>query len=180
MKKKLEIKDGISLPTQKQLDALLGRIIQCLIRILERDGWFVVDAQQPWLDLHDADPLDNLNAASIRYSIALGPGQGNRTLTIHNPTLIRPDQPTKTLTSNQNGFSLKVAVACSRCFQSKTGHKNTRRDRPCMDNRQRKTVTLTLVSPSPAFSWDISVEHKTRSLRTGFRPSRLHFALTTS
>ena len=128
MKKKLEIKDGISLPPQKQLDVLLGRIIQRLIRIPERDGWFVVDAQQPWLDLHDADPLDNLNAASIRYSIALGPGQGNRTLTIHNQALIR------------------------RCFQSKIGHKNTRRDRPCMDNRQRKTVTLTLVSPSPFFS----------------------------
>ena len=102
----------VKTPTQKQLDALLGRIIQRLIRILERDGWLVVDAQQPWLDLHDTSPLDNLNAASIRYTIALGPGKGNRTLTIHNPALIRHDQPIKTLTSDQNGFSLNAAVAC--------------------------------------------------------------------
>ena len=47
-----------------------------------------------------------------------------------------------------------------RCFQGKKGHKNTRRDKPWMVNRQRKTVTLTLASPSPAFSWDITVEHK--------------------
>ena len=102
----------VKTPTQKQLDALLGRIIQRLIRILERDGWLVVDAQQPWLDLHDTSPLDNLNAASIRYTIALGPGKGNRTLTIHNPAFVRPDQPIKTLTSDQNGFSLNAAVAC--------------------------------------------------------------------
>ena len=102
----------VKTPTQKQLDALLGRIIQRLIRILERDGWLVVDAQQPWLDLHDTSPLDNLNAASIRYTIALGPGKGNRTLTIHNPAFFRPDQPIKTLTSDQNGFSLNAAVAC--------------------------------------------------------------------
>ncbi len=75
-------------------------------------GWLVVDAQQPWLDLHDTSPLDNLNAASIRYSIALGPGKGNRTLTINNPAFFRPYQPIKTLTSVQNGFSLNAAVAC--------------------------------------------------------------------
>ena len=30
------------------------------------------------LDLVHADPLDDLNAASIRYHIALGPGRGGR------------------------------------------------------------------------------------------------------
>ena len=102
----------IKAPTQIQLDALLDRIIQRVIRTLERDGWLVANEQQPWLDLHDSDPLDNLNAASIRYTIALGPGKGNRTLTIRNLALVKPDHPAKTLTSNQNGFSLNAAVAC--------------------------------------------------------------------
>ena len=102
----------VKAPTQKQMDTLLERMVQRVIRTLERDGWLVADEQQPWLDLQDREPLDSLNAASIQYTIALGPGKGNRTLTIHNPALVRPDHPAKALTSNQNGFSLNAAVAC--------------------------------------------------------------------
>jgi hypothetical protein len=102
----------VKTPTQKQLDCLLNRIIQRVIRTLVKDGYLIEDAVQPGLDLSDHDPLDQLHAASCRYTIAMGPGQGNRVLTIHNPALVQPNQPRKTLTSNQNAFSLNAAVAC--------------------------------------------------------------------
>ena len=107
----------VKTPTPTQLETLLTRITQRIIRILVKDGYLTADDQQPGLNLTDADALDNLNAASTepsdrRYTIALGPGRGNRSLTIRNPAMAKPDQPVKTLTSNQNGFSLNAAIAC--------------------------------------------------------------------
>jgi hypothetical protein len=53
-----------------------------------------------------------LNAASIRYRIAVGQGAGGRTLTLKNPALARTDSTPKPFTTNQNGFSLNCAVSC--------------------------------------------------------------------
>ena len=50
-----------------------------------------------------------LNAASIRYRIAVGQGAGGRTLTLENPALARTDSVPKPFTANQNGFSLNCA-----------------------------------------------------------------------
>lgn len=95
-----------------QLEALLKRIVQRLIRRLVKEGLLVIDAEQPWLDLPDPEPIDQISAASIRYRVAIGPHSGQRTLTIHNPALIRQGQTTKPLTANLHGFSLNAAVAC--------------------------------------------------------------------
>ena len=102
----------VKAPTQHQLDTLVARIIQRVIRILIRDGYLTAEQEQPGLALPDADPLDNLNAASIRYTIALGPGRGNRTLTIHDPASVKSERPVKALTCNHDGFSLNAAIAC--------------------------------------------------------------------
>ncbi len=56
--------------------------------------------------------MDQLGAASIRYRIAIGPQSGQRTMTLHDPALIRPGLPDKPLTTHHNGFSLNAAVAC--------------------------------------------------------------------
>ena len=65
-----------------------------------------------WLDFGDTEPLDNISAASIRYTIAIGPQSGHRALTVHDPALIRPPTNPRYLTANQNGFSFNAAVAC--------------------------------------------------------------------
>lgn len=102
----------VTAPSQKILETILNRIIQRLIRKLERSGHLVADPQQPWLNLDDHEPLDSINAASIRYRIAMGPHSGNRTLTINNPAFASPDRYVKAMTANRDGFSFNAAVAC--------------------------------------------------------------------
>ena len=102
----------VRLPDTKTLECLLDRLVQRIVRRLTRDGLLVQDPEQPWLDLEPTDTLDQLNAASIRYRIAVGPSAGGRTLTLKNPALARSDSTPKPFTANQNGFSLNCAVAC--------------------------------------------------------------------
>lgn len=66
-----------------------------IVRSLSSDGLLVEDPEQPWLDLEPSDALDQLNAASIRYRIAVGQGAGGRTLTLNNPALARTDSTPK-------------------------------------------------------------------------------------
>ncbi|MEZ5549968.1 MAG: hypothetical protein R3E82_03680 [Pseudomonadales bacterium] len=78
-------------PTPRSLERLLHRLVRRIVRRLTRDGILVEDPEQPWLDLEPSDTLDHLNAASIRYRIAVGQGAGGRTLTLKNPALVRTD-----------------------------------------------------------------------------------------
>jgi hypothetical protein len=102
----------VKAPNQTELQTLLNRVIQRVVRKLERDGLLIPDPEQPWLDLGFHEPLDSLSAASIRYRIAIGPHSGNRTLTLHDPSFIRTDKPTKASTADRDGFSLNAAVSC--------------------------------------------------------------------
>ena len=94
------------------------------MRRLTRDGLLIEDPEQPWLDLEPTDTLDHLNAASIRYRIAVGQGAGGRTLTLKNPALVRTDSTPKPFTANRDGFSLNCAVACQ-------AHQRDRLERLC-------------------------------------------------
>ncbi len=102
----------VNAPNQTELRTLLNRVIQRVVRKLEREGLLIPDPEQPWLDLGFHEPLDSLSAASIRYRIAIGPHSGNRTLTLHDPSFIRTDKPEKALTADRDGFSLNAAVSC--------------------------------------------------------------------
>jgi hypothetical protein len=93
-------------PNRQALERLLNRLVRHIVRRLTRDGLLIEDPEQPWLDLEPSDSLDQLNAASIRYRIAVGQGAGSRTLTIRNPALARTDSTPKPFTANQNSFSL--------------------------------------------------------------------------
>ena len=119
-------------PNRKCLEGLLDRLIRRLLRRLTRDGWLVLDSEQPWLDLEPADAIDSLAAASIRYRIALGPEAGRRTLVLKDPSLARSDTVPKALTTDQNGFSLNAAVA-------RQTHERDRLERLC-----RYIITLCL------------------------------------
>jgi hypothetical protein len=102
----------VNAPNQKELRTLLNRVIQRLVRSLEREGLLIPDPEQPWLDLDFHESMDNVSAASIRYRIAIGPHSGNRTLTLHDPSFIRTDTTIKALTADRDGFSLNAAVSC--------------------------------------------------------------------
>ena len=99
-------------PNQTELRTLLNRVIQRVVRRLEKEGLLIPDPAQPWLDLDFHEPLDSLSAASVRYRIAMGPHSGSRTLTLHDPSFIRTDKPQKALTTDRDGFSLNAAVSC--------------------------------------------------------------------
>ncbi len=99
-------------PSPQQLQTLLNRLIQRIVRRLTKDGLLIQDPEYPWLDLEPNGAMDTLSAASIRYRIALGPKSGGRTFTLRNPSLAREDRPSKPFTVNQDGFSLNAAIAC--------------------------------------------------------------------
>jgi hypothetical protein len=115
---------------QAATDHLLGdllsadRLVRRVARRLTRAGRLVEDPEQPWLDLKPSDTLDPLDAASIRYRIALGQGAGGRTLTRRNSALARRDSMPKPFAANRDSFSLNCAVACQ-------AHQRARLERLC-------------------------------------------------
>jgi hypothetical protein len=114
----------VGAPDPQTLERLLNRLVRRVVRRLSRDGLLIQDPEQPWLDLEPADAIDALNAASIRYRVAIGPGAGGRTLTLKNPALARADSTPKPFTANRDGFSLNCAVACQ-------AHQRDRLERLC-------------------------------------------------
>jgi len=98
----------VGAPDPQDLAHLLKRLVRRIVRRLTRDGLLVEDPEQPWLDLEPSDTLDQLNAASIRYRIAVGQRAGGRTLTLKNPALARTDSTPKPFTANRDGFSLEL------------------------------------------------------------------------
>jgi hypothetical protein len=75
----------VKAPNQTELQTLLNRVIQRVVRRLEKEGLLIPDPEQPWLALDFHEPLDSLSAASNetsnrRYRIAIGPHSGSRRL----------------------------------------------------------------------------------------------------
>ena len=73
------------------------------------------DEEQLWLDLDrdGEDTLTQLQGASIRYRIAVGPIAGRKTLRLHTPgAACESAQQPKPFTAARDGFSLNAAVAC--------------------------------------------------------------------
>lgn len=106
----------VKAPNQTELRTLLNRVIQRVVRKLEKEGLLIPDPEQPWLDLNFHEPMDTVSAASTeasdrRYRIAIGPHSGSRTLTLHDPMFIRTGKPAKALTADRDGFSLNAAVS---------------------------------------------------------------------
>ncbi|MDC1298461.1 transposase, partial [Pseudomonadales bacterium] len=105
----------VKAPNQNELQTLLNRLIQRVVRRLQRAGLLVPAPEQPWLDLDFHEPMDAVINASIQYRIAIGPHSGSRMLTLHDPSFIQADKPgqsLKALTADRDGFSLNAAVCC--------------------------------------------------------------------
>jgi Putative transposase len=120
----------VSAPDPKTLERLLNRLAERIIRRLSRDGLLLEDTDQPQAELglnrETAGTLDQLNAASVRYRIAVGQVAGGRTLTLKSPGLTRTDSTPKPFAANRDGFSLNCAVPCQ-------PHQRDRLERLCRD-----------------------------------------------
>jgi len=108
-------------PAAEELERLLDTLIRRITRTLVRSGALVAqeydDEEQLWLDLDPdgEEALTQLQGASIRYRIAVGPIAGRKTLRLHTPeaALDGPGrEPPKPFTAARDGFSLNAAVAC--------------------------------------------------------------------
>ena len=106
-------------PDAAELERLLETLIRRITRTLVRSGALVAqqydDGEQVWLDLDAGgeDALTQLQGASIRYRIAVGPIAGRKTLRLHTPGAGREGRaPAKPLTAGRDGFSLNAAVVC--------------------------------------------------------------------
>ena len=58
----------VKAPNQTELRTLLNRVIQRVVRRLEKEGLLIPDPEQPWLDLDFHEPMDSVNAASAEAS----------------------------------------------------------------------------------------------------------------
>ena len=95
---------------ERLLDTLIRRITRTLVRsgaLVEQDDdqgeqhWLALDA-----DAGAADALTQLQGASIRYRIAVGPIAGRKTLRLHTPGAARESpERMKPFTAARDGWS---------------------------------------------------------------------------
>jgi len=78
---------------------------------LERRGLLIADPECPTLDFEVGSSLDQLQAASVHYRIAIGPHAGRKALTLYSvpPSEERSNSP---LLAKVAGFSLHAATVC--------------------------------------------------------------------
>jgi hypothetical protein len=93
-------------PTNGELTALLDTLSQRIVRLLERRGMLIAD---PGLDFETGSSLDQRQAASIQYLIAIGPHAGRKALTLYS---VPPEQevPDISMLARLYRFSLHAAT----------------------------------------------------------------------
>lgn len=98
----------------KLLHSLSGRIA----RLLERRGLLIADEPHPALEIEMGSSLDQLQAASINYCIAIGPQAGRKALTLYSVPPLE-DEPAPGLVAKMAGFSLHAGTVCEAHQRSK-------------------------------------------------------------
>ena len=79
--------------------------------MLERRGLLIADAADPHLEFENGSSLDQIQAASIAYRIAIGPHAGRKALTLYSlPPL--EEAPSIPLLATMYGFSLHAGTVC--------------------------------------------------------------------
>jgi hypothetical protein len=91
----------------KLLHSLSGRIV----RLLARRGLLIADAEHPSLEIELGAGLDQLQAASINYRIAIGPHAGRKALTLYSVPPLE-EEPVPGLVAKLAGFSLHAGTVC--------------------------------------------------------------------
>ena len=89
-----------------------------IVRVLERRGLLIADPADPYLEFAVGSSLDQIQAASIAYRIAVGPHAGRKAITLYSlPPL--EDEPTIPLLARLFGFSLHAGTVCEAHDRSK-------------------------------------------------------------
>ena len=105
-------------PTAHELMKLLHRLSGRIAALLENRGLLIADEPQPALEIEEGSSLDQLQAVSVQYRIAIGPQAGRKALTLYSiPPL--EDDPAPGLVAKIAGFSLHAGTACEVWQRSK-------------------------------------------------------------
>ena len=97
--------------TNAELTQLLGTLSRRIVRVLERRGFLLEDPVDPYLEYEPGSSLDQLQAASIQYRIAIGPHAGRKALTLCSVAPLE-EEPTVPMLARMYGFSLHAGTVC--------------------------------------------------------------------
>ena len=105
-------------PYRDDLVKLLDTLSRRIVRVLERRGLLIAASEHPSLELEMDSSLDQIQAASINYRIAIGPHAGRKALTLYSvPPL--DEEPHIHLLARLYGFSLHAGTVCETYQRSK-------------------------------------------------------------
>jgi hypothetical protein len=145
---------GVRPPTAEQLQALLGQIIQRIMRALTRHGALIEEEGMTYFADMEADTvLAPLQSAACTYRIALGPRAGQKVLTLKTvPVQETRSQPGSKCCVNAHGFSLHTGVRCAMNQRKELEHLCRYITRPAIANERLARnaagqVVLTLKTP---------------------------------
>ena len=97
---------------------LLASLSRRIVRLLERRGLLIADPQHPVLAFDVGSALDQMQAASVKYGIAVGPHAGRTALTLYSVAPV-DDSTGCGLLAQVAGFSLHAATVCEAHQRSK-------------------------------------------------------------
>ncbi len=106
---------AVPAPSAEQLQRVISRIVQRVMKSLTRKGALIEEQGLPYLADPDGDPaLAPLHAAACTYRIALGPRAGQKVLTWKDPSLrsASPEVPHSQGCVSAQGFSLHADTRC--------------------------------------------------------------------
>jgi hypothetical protein len=86
--------------------------------VLERRGLLIADPADPYLEFEVGSSLDQIQAASIAYRIAVGPHAGRKALTLYSVPPLEGEL-TIPLLARMYGFSLHAGTVCEAHQRSK-------------------------------------------------------------
>jgi len=103
---------AVSVPTEKEITAVLSQIVTQTMALLTRAG-YVTEEEGRATVVSDKDDgvLAPLQAASITYRIAYGPRQGQKLLTLQRQSALAPAEKKRCV--SLHGFSLHANVRCA-------------------------------------------------------------------
>src|SRR3954469_13874163 len=104
--------DEARAPSVADLETLLNRIIQRIVKLLTRTGYLIEEQGMSYLAQAESDCASTpLPAAACTYRIALGPHAGQKVLSLQTvPSRAADSQQPGCV--NAHGFSLHAAVCC--------------------------------------------------------------------
>ena len=139
-------------PTTEELQALLGRIIKRIMKLLTRQGYLVEEQNMIYMAETETDSaMTPLQSAACTYRIALGPRAGQKVLTLQSVSSFDA-HPTQQRCVSVQGFSLHAEVRCAMNQRHKLEQLCRYITRPAIANERLKLngagdVVLQLKSP---------------------------------